>query len=219
MATVPPWVDIDSITVQFSQSSNPCYPNSHKYLNKTYGQDISGTNLDVIFEDNTRATLKKDALANLRTKIVELMERLAIQTTNLSLVQRYTIDMPISSQLNNNTKHWRTSADIAKTLSHARLNNQKDVQIILDIDGLHFRPATSPADFFDPKRFEDISTVPFPLTGSSTPPITNVNTTPSPAMIQAIAAAVIAATSTPVSTTNTTGTRTTNTSVSAAIST
>jgi len=164
--TTAAWTDIHSIIFTFKPHANPYYNDAHNQLNATYAQVVSGTELDLLFEDDTRVAIKQDAIAIIRDTIIELMTPLAIRTTNKALVKQYIIDIPISSRMSTYTKPWRASSDIETTFLFTRKASQKEITINLDIDGLHFRPHTGPADFFDPKKFEDISNVPFPTTAA-----------------------------------------------------
>jgi len=181
------WTDINSIVFKFKLHANPAYHDAHKQLNATYAQEVSGKDLDALFTDATRTTLKQDAIAILRSKIVDLMIPQAIRTTDMQLIKQYTNDMPITSRISAHLKPWRTSPDIEATFLYGRNTSVTEITINLDIDGFHFLlhdPAT-PTVFFDPKCFEHISIVPFatatpipqsPATNTGTG--TGTNTTP-----------------------------------------
>ena len=163
------WTDIHSLVFKFKPHANKSFEDAHKQLNATYAQAVSGTALDELFVDSTRTTLKQDAIAILRDKIVDLITPLAIRTIDKQLVKRYTKDLPISSKMSSYLKPWRTSTDIEASLLFARKSKLTEITINLDINGLHFKPHTGPNGFFDPKKFEDISSTPFAVTTTTVP--------------------------------------------------
>jgi len=165
----PPWTDISSFHFNFQKHCNPFYPEIHKLLNSTYSQSIR--ELDVIFDDGSaRTTIKKDVINVIRGKIIELIISQATMTQDTSLVHQLLNDMPMFSRLaDDSVAPLKNRTEVLETLKNVRDSGSMKVIIYLDIDALHFRPSTSVVDFFNPKRFEDISKTPFPTAPTPAP--------------------------------------------------
>jgi len=180
MTTRAPWKDIESLLFKFKQHTNTVgnYPNIHKMLNQTYSNGISGTKLNDLFDDATRAKIKPDAISILRDKIVTDRSPYATLTTDKALIKQYIGGMVITSPLANNHSLWRNSTAIERTFLHAQKNKQTQIIVVLSINHLYFHPGIpiclpSTRASYSPLYFEYISTTPFVV------PM-NPNTNPNP---------------------------------------
>jgi len=88
------------------------------------------------------------------------MTPLAIDTADPALIKQFIADMGISSKQSTYSSFWRSSKDIENMLAYTRKNKDTDIIIFLNIERLHFK--TTPAETFNPARFEDVSTTVYP---------------------------------------------------------
>ena len=163
MDSPPAWTDINAIHFRFQKHCNPAYRYVHELLNWTYSQLIQDENLDDIFLDgSSRTTIRSDVIQALKVKIIELSSPCASLTTNKLLVQEYMIGMPMRARTSNGITLLCNASSVEAVLRDVR-DNKPDgcVVVYLDIDAFYFRPETNDGQYFNPKRFEDISTTRF----------------------------------------------------------
>ena len=148
MATQPNFNDIEEVTIKFKKHINPKYSNVHTHLNDIYGFSID--DLDVLFTDDQRTTVKPTVIDIIRGQVVDIILELAEPDDRGTHERQESIkqiigQLPFHYRIKDTTNTVRTHRDFARGLVTALRDSSNNVlTLMFHIDNLYFKPEYNP---------------------------------------------------------------------------